>query len=187
MHRLTVPTLAAALLMALPAFAGTAKFDAQMKPLYEQYLVIQDALSKDTTQGVKAAAQKIAAQAKRLDPSTVTGEHAAHFKMLPKNIREGALAVAGAKDLASAREAFKALSRPVAMWAQMSKPEGAYVMFCSMAKSSWVQTGADVRNPYYGQSMLTCGETISAPEGAAAAKGGHDMKDMKGMKGHQMN
>ena len=45
----------------------------------------------------------------------------------------------------------------MAMWATMSKPAGVNVVFCSMAKASWLQTDKKIRNPYYGKKMLTCG------------------------------
>ena len=181
MSRTTLPAVLAACLVSLPAFAGTKAFDAQMKPVLEQYLVIQKALAADSTKGVAPAARKIEALSKKLDPSTVTGEHAAHYKDLPTKLGAAAAAVASAKDLASAREAFKGLSRPLAMWAQMSKPDKTWVLYCPMAKSSWVQASADVHNPYYGASMLTCGELVAGP-GAKAPAAGAQMKDMHGMK-----
>ena len=42
----------------------------------------------------------------------------------------------------------------------MAKPKGVYVVFCSMAKGSWLQTGKEIRNPYDGKKMLTCGEIV---------------------------
>jgi len=34
------------------------------------------------------------------------------------------------------------------------------VVHCSMAKGSWLQADRSVANPYYGASMLTCGEIV---------------------------
>ncbi len=164
---MTLGTLLPAL-FALPALADTAAFDAGMKPIVAPYLEIHDALASDRFEGVPKRARAIERAAKKLDPSTVTGEHAEHYKTLPEKIAAAARALASAKDIASAREAFKTLSRPIAMWTQMSAPEGLHVVFCSMAKASWVQKGEDVRNPYYGKKMLTCGEVL----GGLAGQGG---------------
>ena len=46
------------------------------------------------------------------------------------------------------------------MWVTMSKPKGLNVAFCSMAKGSWLQSDAKVRNPYHGAKMLRCGEIV---------------------------
>ena len=31
-------------------------------------------------------------------------------------------------------------------------------VYCPMAKASWLQAGKKIKNPYFGQAMLTCGE-----------------------------
>ena len=114
----------------------------------------------DKLSGVAAAGKRIAKLATKVKPETVKGQHKAHYASLPKKIRAAAKKLAGAKSLATARDAFKELSRPMAMWVTMSKPAGVNVVFCSMAKGSWLQTDAKIRNPYYGAKMLSCGQII---------------------------
>lgn len=155
------------------AHADTAKFDAQMAPVAAEYLKIQAALAADKTDGVAAAAKAIVATAAKLDPKTVTGEHAAHYAALPTKISAAATTLGGAKDLADTRKAFKALSQPFAMWATMSKPAGIDVVFCSMAKGSWIQPAGGIKNPYHGASMLTCGEVVGGAGAAKKAAKGH--------------
>jgi Cu(I)/Ag(I) efflux system membrane fusion protein len=176
----TIATLLAMLLAPASALADTAQFDRAMQPIVEQYLTIHEALAGDTTKGVGPAAKKIVKLSKKLDPNSVSGEHAAHYASLPKKIADAAGTLAKAKKIADAREAFKRLSRPLSMWVTMSKPKGLNVIFCSMAKGSWLQKDAKVRNPYYGAKMLRCGEIIEGQhKGKAsghmhkAGKGGH--------------
>lgn len=140
--------------------SGAHMFDKGMQPILASYLKIQSALASDSTSGVKAAAQSIVKQAKNLDAKSVTGEHANHYKDLPQKISDAANAVAKAAALDAARESFKELSKPMAMWGTMSKPASVSVVFCSMAKGSWLQKSGDIRNPYYGKSMLACGEVV---------------------------
>lgn len=163
------------------AHADTASFDKQMQPILEQYLKIPKALATDKTNGVKPAAEKIAALASKLDSKSVTGEHAAHYKYVPANLKVAATKLAAAKDIAAMREALKELSKPLAMWATMSKPKGVSVMYCSMAPGSWLQKDdTQVANPYYGAKMLRCGEIV-AGSGAGDANDGmkHDGSGMK--------
>jgi membrane fusion protein, copper/silver efflux system len=39
-----------------------------------------------------------------------------------------------------------------------------YVQFCPMANNNlgakWISTEAEIRNPYYGDAMLTCGSVV---------------------------
>lgn len=144
--------------------AGTEAFDKAMYPILGEYLKIQEALAADKTEGVKAAAEQMAILADNVDTGTVTGEHATHYKDLPMKIKTAAQALAQAKEIAGMREAFKPLSRPMAMWGTMSKPRGIYVVYCPMAKGSWLQQGKEIRNPYHGDQMLHCGEVVGGEE-----------------------
>lgn len=157
---LTVFSLLLVLGLGSKSLAGTSKFDKQMQPILKEYLKIPEVLAKDATKGVTAAAKKIRSLANKLDPSSVTGEHAKHFQKLPEKLKAAADKLAEAKDIASMREALKELSKPMAMWASMSKPKGISVVYCSMAPGSWLQRGTLIANPYYGAKMLRCGEIV---------------------------
>ena len=147
-----------------PVFAGSEKFDEKMQPILVEYLKIADRLASDKTDGVADAAKKIEDLAGSISSSLVTGEHASHYKSIPKNISEGAKKIALGKDIVSLRAAFVDLSKPMVMWTSMSKPSGINVIYCSMYPGSWLQKGAKIRNPYYGSKMLSCGEIISGPD-----------------------
>lgn len=119
-----------------------------MKAIVGSYLVIQAKLAADTIDGVKPAAQDIGGQAARMGPA---GEA----------IVKSAKAVENAADLKTTRLAFGDLSDAVIaagkaeLWKDVPEVKVAY---CPMVKKSWVQKEAEIRNPYYGKSMLTCGE-----------------------------
>ena len=152
------------------AHASTSTFDKQMQPILAEYLKIPTALAADKTTGVGEAAKSIQRLAAKLDSSTVTGMHAKHYKNVPADIKSAAGKLASAKDITTMREALKELSKPMAMWASMSKPKGISVMYCSMAPGSWLQKDdTTIANPYYGAKMLRCGEIVGG-DGAAEAK-----------------
>jgi len=159
------------LLTGTVARADTAGFDEQMKPLYGEYQKIHRALAADGLKGVDAAAKKLGMLAGKLDPSSVSGKHAGHYKDLPRKIKAAVAKLARARGIKAKREAFKDLSKPLAMWATMSRPEGINVVFCSMARGSWLQSDKTIANPYYGARMLRCGEVVSGKDKGAA--GGH--------------
>ena len=143
------------------ALADTSKFDKAVTKLMKPYLSIHKTLVSDSTDGVTPAAKKIAKLAKKLNAKTVTGKHKDHYATLPKKIQDAAAKLVKAKELDAVRDAFKELSRPLVMWATMSKPNGIHVLYCDMAKGSWLQDDRAVRNPYYGTKMLKCGEILS--------------------------
>ena len=147
-----------------PVFAGSEKFDEEMQPILAEYLKIADSLASDKTDGIVDAAKKIDGLAGSISPSLVTGEHASHYASIPGKISEGAKKMTMAEDIESLRTAFVDLSKPMVMWASMSKPSGINVIYCPMKPGTWLQKGATVRNPYYGAKMLSCGEIISGPD-----------------------
>ena len=68
-----------------------------------------------------------------------------------------AQAAANATNLAEMRKAFRPLSEVVS---KMDLPAGHSLVFCPMFEkgSYWVQKKGSVANPYFGKTMLTCGE-----------------------------
>ena len=139
---------------------GTERFDQQMEPILNHYLRIGNALSADSLDGVRGEAEGISKLAGGLDSGSVSGEHAAHYKNIPANLKKSAQSLSKAQSLDRARESFKELSKPMAMWVTMSKPKNIDVLYCSMAKGSWVQKRGKMSNPYYGPKMLECGEVV---------------------------
>ena len=153
--RQTAAPAAQASRLGLPAalaseVAGTPKvFPAPVQSVYDHYILVQAALTRDSLAGVSAAATAIASAAQG-DP----------LKSLPPKVTQQAQALAKAKDLATARAAFKALSESLIQYFKHQKvPAGSYyVAYCPMARASWLQTNKTILNPYLGQSMLHCGE-----------------------------
>ena len=156
------------------ATADASKLDLAMQPVMAEYLKIHKALAADTDKGVVPAAKQIAKLAAKLDPGMASGPHAAHYKDLPKDLEAAADKLARSKGIDKMRDAFKGLSRPMAVWATMSKPKGVKVLSCSVAKASWLQREKEVRNPYYGSKMLGCGDVVGGMEkGKAGPTAGH--------------
>ena len=133
-----------------------------MRPIVDSYLRIGEALAADSISEIGRNAEDIAKLAGSLDPTKVTGEHASHYVQIPTKLKMAAKKLAKSKTLEEARVAYKELSMPMAMWATMSKPEGIDVVYCPMAKASWLQKKGAIRNPYHGSEMLRCGQVVKA-------------------------
>jgi Cu(I)/Ag(I) efflux system membrane fusion protein len=138
MVRLAVIALAL-VAFAVPALAAVA--DGLAAP----YLHIQVALANDSTDGVAEAARTIAAEAAEM------GELAAA-------IGAAAEALAEATDLWSARDAFGPLSDALIAYGKDVGFGELRVAYCPMVDKEWVQATSEIRNPFYGSMMLTCGE-----------------------------
>ena len=126
-----------------------ARLDASeaLKSVVSSYLDIQARLFRDNMDGVNAAAASIVRQAEGMGAGGTA-------------IVKAATALEQAKDLKAAREAFGSLSDSVIAagnaegWKDVPDVREAY---CPMAKKSWLQKEAGIRNPYFGPAMPTCG------------------------------
>lgn len=68
--------------------------------------------------------------------------------------------ISASKDLKKQREYFANFSSNMAAVAKALKvtDQPVYLQYCPMKKASWLSSEKEIRNPYYGSSMLTCGE-----------------------------
>jgi len=143
--------LSTILVAAATAFAAQTDNAAAFTPekqAYDNYIKIQAALAADSLKGVPEAAQAIA-QAVRADTD----------KKLPATAAEQAEQVSKATKLSAAREAFKTLSKTLIDYRKNNKAlmSQYHEVYCPMADASWLQPDKNVKNPYFGSSMLHCG------------------------------
>lgn len=70
------------------------------------------------------------------------------------------------KDLKKQREYFASFSNNMIAIAKAVKlsDKPIYQAYCPMKKTSWLSSEKAIKNPYYGSSMLTCGEVTSTLE-----------------------
>jgi hypothetical protein len=137
--------LSAALVM---IFTATSARAAELpKALVDPYLQVQVALASDKFEPVALNAKAIGGVAATL------GKDAEALVSTAK-------ALEAAKDIAAARTAFGELSTALVAYAEKTKSElGAdvRVAYCPMINKPWLQKDKEIKNPYYGASMLTCG------------------------------
>jgi len=112
-------------------------------PLFPRYESVRQALLTDSLAQTQSAASRLAADAKLAKQERIASR---------------ADAVAKSATLAAARETFAALSDAMIAYRNASgeqpKPN---VVYCSMAKHSWLQPKGEISNPYMDASMRGCG------------------------------
>jgi hypothetical protein len=141
------------LALAAVALAAASTFAQQgaeaSKAIVKSYLDVQSHLAADKIEEAKTAARAIPA-------------HAAPLGKAGEAIGKAAAALAAAPDNNGVREAFGPLSDAVIAHVQSDEGKAAAadlrLAYCPMVKKSWLQREGQIKNPYYGSSMLTCGE-----------------------------
>jgi len=125
--------------------------------LVRAYEPIQVALAGDSTASVVEAAARVAERAEALTPKDSERPEYSGLIAAARGVK--------ASDIKALREQVKPLSLALAKLVQSQPVEGYGIYFCPMADAYWLQKVGAVRNPYYGKSMLTCGELVKTVEG----------------------
>ena len=156
----------------LPASVSlTDKERASLQPVLSHYLGIQGSLANDELAQAQASAQSLSAA---LATVKLSPQPQLVWAPVSKEISGHASHVAGARDLAGAREGLEPLSAAVeVLLARFGNllDEPIQVAFCPMANDGkgarWVQSAQGVDNAYFGNAMRTCGELRATVEPGA--------------------
>ena len=141
------------------SFAQDSTQQRQLSQLLTQYYEIKDALVAGNGNNASAKAQEFIKIANSIDYKLISE---GNINALLKD----ATPVSESKDVKVQREHFANLSNNMATLAKAVKltADPVYKQYCPMKKTYWLSNEKAIKNPYYGNAMLTCGnvaETIS--------------------------
>lgn len=157
----------AAMLLAPATFAADGESTA-FDQVIEHYEAARLALINDTTDGIAEHGKEIRTLLDQLSSkwspaaAGVGADMAEDIRGLLPDLSEAATALSTATSIEAARDAFYDLSKPLVRWRKAADGDKPVVAYCSMAKRSWLQPEGELGNPYYGQSMLRCGEVVDS-------------------------
>ena len=140
------------------------KFQNQLKQVFDDYILLKDALVNDDAKGAQQAGKQINQSLKKVDMKLLSDEEAHnHWMTIQKELKTSANAIENSSDIVTQRGHFKHLSAHMISSVQLfGVNENVYIQFCPMADDNkgayWISLEKEVRNPYYGEAMLTCGE-----------------------------
>ena len=123
-----------------------------LNAVYEQYAKLTEAFTREDVANAKLAANAIEVGAKELDGGQALASSAA--------------SIVGANDIEAQRTAYLKMSNDlIALVKNSGMKEGElYVEYCPMAFNntggSWISSDKEIRNPYFGDKMMKCGEVI---------------------------
>ena len=125
----------------------------QVNQLLSLYYDIKDAL-------VAGNANTAASKAETFVQATKGVSSKLTFEGKIKSLAEYASNIYQSKDLKKQRDYFSNFSADMIALAKAVKlgDKPIYLAYCPMKKASWLSNEKAIKNPYYGNSMLTCGE-----------------------------
>ena len=137
------------------------KMQLAFKPVLQDYLNLKDALVTSDAASAKLAAKKASAEINNIDRAALNKILSSYFKAIQDKFES----ISASEDIAAQREDFIALSQNmIALILNFDEIEQIYIQRCPMANdnkgATWISKNKEIKNPYFGQQMLGCGETI---------------------------
>lgn len=164
---ITTPVSEAALPVNKPAVPNAdSSLTLQIQDILKTYLDLQVALAADKKADAASAATRLQEKAVSNKYAALSPEMQLQYETHVVAIRENAAAIGSGGDIERQRAAFAPLSEHViAMLKVFGSGMTVYHTYCPMAfdnkGASWLSDKMAIRNPYFGDKMLECGEVQS--------------------------
>ncbi|MDA0315754.1 MAG: efflux RND transporter periplasmic adaptor subunit, partial [Bacteroidetes bacterium] len=142
----------------------TAEFSAQITEVVTQYFKLKNALVKDQLAPAKSAGNDLFQVLAKVQSSNLKGAEKTAFAALNTKLRNASFKIKDSKDLTELRKQFELLSTEVILLTERFglNQDLVYKDYCPMAFNNkgayWLSERKEITNPYFGASMLTCGE-----------------------------
>ena len=146
----------------------TAEFQTELAPLLSFYFTLSNMLASDQEQKALGAGEKLKQILGSIQSTDLQGDALSSWKQEAANLAGIADQFTLAKDLKSLRKAFALLSQETLMLVKtfdLASQPPLYELHCPMAFKGrgaiWLQRDREVRNPYFGSSMLKCADRVA--------------------------
>ncbi|MCX2743910.1 efflux RND transporter periplasmic adaptor subunit [Mangrovivirga sp. M17] len=136
----------------------------QIKTLIDQYLDLKNSLVNDDLNSARNLANKLITNLNTVNLNNFSGEAKTLFDEYKENLSKSLELFAKADNIDKARDTFITISNQIIEVAEIfnSGSKEYYIQHCPMADSNngadWLSADKEIRNPYFGDAMLTCGE-----------------------------
>lgn len=142
--------------------SGSENQDSQTGIIVNDYMELKNALVADNSEGAAQAGESLVAAFENFNMSGYEAAERQELTEIIESAKEHADHISYS-DMAHQREHFELMSIDmVDMLAITGSPERLYQQFCPMYNNKkgaiWLSTSEEIRNPYFGQNMLSCGE-----------------------------
>ncbi len=136
----------------------------QVKDVFTIYLSLKDQLVDDNFMAAKQDAGLLIKGVERINLKSVTERERAFLEQILLQLIADLSSFSTAIDVKGQREVFSAISTNLLELIKQSSmvPSKVYQQYCPMAFNNqgafWLSTDTFIRNPYFGDEMLECGE-----------------------------
>lgn len=162
----TVPVSNSTATTAKQSFEVSQEAKKELQSLVKDYISLKDALTKDKLNETRNAAENMQNRLASIEMSVFKGNSHENWMILSKKIATNLQGILSSTKIEMARNTFRELSVNMIELVESFKPlnEKIYIQHCPMANNNkgadWLSFYKDIKNPYFGATMLNCGEVI---------------------------
>lgn len=137
----------------------------QLKPVFENYFLLKDALVKTDGKVASAVAKDLLTSLNGVKMDKLDMDvHMVWMKVM-KDLTMDAKSISETQDIKKQRTVFMSLSKNMYDLIKVAKYETpVFYQFCPMANggkgANWLSKDNAIKNPYYGSQMMSCGKTV---------------------------
>jgi membrane fusion protein, copper/silver efflux system len=152
--------------MAVSSKKTTISEDAKksLQPLFENYFILKVALANDDFEKAKETSVAMNNSLGKVDMNLFKGDAHSQWMQQSTALKAALQHIEHLSDIKAIREKFIKISYSMIAIAESFSPLSTtiYVQHCPMADSNkgadWMSQDKEIRNPYFGQAMIDCGE-----------------------------
>ncbi len=137
----------------------------QMQSVFNNYFEVKDALVSTNASAAAAKSANLVSSLKAIKMNELPMDvHMVWMKVM-KELESDAQKIANSKKIEDQRKALIPVTKNIYALMKVAKTETpTYYQFCPMANggkgANWLSKENEVKNPYYGSMMMSCGSTI---------------------------
>jgi hypothetical protein len=147
------------------ASIANAQSNTNIKKVLDAYIQLKDALVKSDGASSSSASKTLLTSIQEVNMSELNTETHTQWMKVVNDLKEDAEHISDTKEITHQRDHFMSLSKNLYAVIKVSKSETPiYYQFCPMANkgkgANWLSIENKIKNPYYGNQMLTCGKVV---------------------------
>lgn len=154
-----------AIAIILFATIANAQTNADISKVLSAYIQLKDALVKSDGTSSSNASKTLLTTIQEVNMSELNTDTHTQWMKVVNDLKEDAEHISETKEITHQRDHFMSLSKNLYAVLKVSKSETpVYYQFCPMANkgkgANWLSLENKIKNPYYGNQMLTCGKVV---------------------------
>lgn len=142
-----------------------AQSNASINKVINSYIQLKDALIKSDGTISSSAAKTLLTTIEEVNMHELSADVHTQWMKVVNDLKEDAEHISDTKEITNQRDHFMSLSKNLYSVIKLSKLETPiYYQYCPMTNkgkgANWLSMENKIKNPYYGNQMLTCGKVV---------------------------